>query len=398
MSSHSILAPSDSARWLRCVGAIHMSRGLPNLDAEYSASGALSHWLLEWALSHPTLDLSVWLGKEMKWGTPEYTFKIDEDRLDRVQQTVTNINREPGQMWIEHRLNTTPVLGVPDQEGHSDIIKVYPEGGVVKDDKLLKSVLSVHDFKDGYLLVRAENNTQGLIYLCAALMEFGLIGEFEAFRFCIHQPKINHYDEWTYTRAELEAFMTLIRPVAQLAYEIYHGIIPFDPEIHLQAGEEQCFWCPVRGRCPARAKRIIAMFEPIVAKRELDDQTLSAIYSMLDEVSQAVTDYRAEAHRRAMLGSTIEGQKLVYGNKGARAWADEQRAQDTLQMLLPPEKVFRPAKVISPTEAEKLLKKGYAPLADLVTQAPAQLRLVPIAHKGDAVTPLKFEPVKEPVV
>jgi hypothetical protein len=396
--AHSILAPSDSPRWLRCVGAIHLSRGLPNLDAEYNASGSLSHWLLEWALNHPTLDLSVWLGKEMKWGTPEYTFTVDEERLDRVRQTVTNINREPGETLTEHRLNTTPVLGVPDQEGHSDIIKLYPEGGVVKDEKLLKGVLSVHDFKDGYLLVNAKNNTQLMIYLCAALMEFGLIGEFNAFRACIHQPRINHYDEWTYTRAELEAFMTLIRPVAQLAYEIYHGTTPFDPEAHLQAGEEQCFWCPVRGRCVARAKRIISMFEPIVAKHELDDKTLSLIYSMLDEVSQAVADYRAEAHRRAMMGGTIDGQKLVYGNKGKRTWADPVAAQGLLELMLPTRKVFKEPEIISPTEAEKLLKKSYAPLADLVTQSPAQLRLVPIDHKGEAVQPLKFEPVKEPIV
>jgi hypothetical protein len=394
-SSHSILAPSDSSRWLRCVGAIHLSRGLPNLDAEYNASGSLSHWLLEWALTHPTLDLNVWLDKEMKWGTPEYTFTVDEARLDRVRQTVTNIMREPGQMWVEHRLNTTPVLGVPDQEGHSDIIKLYPEGGVMKNDKLLKGVLSVHDFKDGYLLVKAEDNTQGLIYLCAALMEFGLIGEFEAFRFCIHQPKINHYDEWTYTRAELEAFMTLIRPVAQLAYDIYHGNTEFNPDVHLQAGEEQCFWCPVRGRCVARAKRIISMFEPIVAKHEVDDKTLSLIHSMIDEVRQALTDYETEAHRRAMAGSTIDGFKLVYGNKGKRTWKDVKQATGALQLVLPPEKVFKPAELISPTQAEALLKKGYTPLADLVTQAPAQLRLVPLDHKGDAVQPLKFEPVPE---
>jgi hypothetical protein len=394
----SILRPSDSARWLRCVGAIHMSKGLPNLDAEYNASGSLSHWLLEWALNHPTLDLNVWLGKEMKYGTPEYTFTVDEERLDRVRSVVTNINREPGQMLTEHRLNTTPVLGVPDQEGHSDIIKLYPEGGVVKDEKLLRGVLSVHDFKDGYLLVNAKDNTQLLIYLCAALMEFGLVGEFNAFRACVHQPKINHYDEWTYTRAELEQFMLLIRPVAQLAYDIYHGVIPFDPDAHLQAGEEQCFWCPVRGRCSARAKRIIEMFKPIVAKHEVTDKVLSAIHSMIPEVRQALTDYEAEAHRRAVMGANIEGFKLVYGNKGKRAWANDKAAQDALSLLLPPEKVFQAPEVISPTQAEKLLKKGYAPLADLVTQTPAQLRLVPLDHPGEAVTPLQFKPVPEKLV
>lgn len=375
-----------------------MSRALPSLDAEYNASGTCSHWLLEWALNNPTLDLNSWLGKELKFGTPEYTFKVDEERLDRVRTAITAINREPGEPITEHRLDTTPVLGVPDQEGHSDIIKLDANGVVLIEGKEHKGVLSIHDYKDGYILVRAKNNTQGMIYLCAALFEYALVGEWNAFRFCVHQPKINHYDEWTYTRAELEAFMQAIRPVAQLAYEIYHGIVEFDPAKHLNAGEEQCFWCPVRGRCPARAKRIIALFQPILQRPELDDKMLSLIHSMVAEVRQALNDYEAEAHRRALTGSNIEGFKLVYGNKGKRTWSDEAAARAQLELLLPPEKVFKPAEIISPTEAEKLLKKGYEPLASLVSQTPAQLRLVPNDHKGAAVQPLKFEPVKESLV
>ena len=241
--SHSILSPSGSSRWLRCVGALYLSRGVEEPDKEHSSSGTCSHWLLEWQLTNPHLDLDHWLGKELQFDS--FTFKVDEERLDRVRSCVNVINREPGEMLTEHRLDTTPVLGVPNQQGHSDIIKLYPDGGVVKDDVLLKGVLTVHDYKDGYLLVNAKDNTQGLIYLCAAMLEFELVGHFEAFRFCIHQPKLHHYDEWTYTRQELEQFMALIRPVAKLAYDIYHETVPFDPAQHLVAGDER-----VRGHSP----------------------------------------------------------------------------------------------------------------------------------------------------
>jgi hypothetical protein len=394
MSSHSILAPSDSSRWLRCVGALYLSRGLPDPDKEYSASGTCSHWLLEWALNHPERDPIEWLGKELEFSG--FKFKIDEDRIDRVRAVVTQLNREPGEMVTEHRLDTTPVLGVPHQEGHSDILKAYPEGGVVRDEVLLKGVLSVHDFKDGYILVKAKDNTQGLIYLCAALFEYALTGEYNAFRFCVHQPKINHYDEWTYTRAELEAFMAAIRPVAKLAYDIYHEVVPFDPNAHLNAGEEQCTYCPVRGRCVARAKRVISMFEPLIRRHELDDASLGLLYQQLDEISAAVTDFRAEALRRAKAGAVLPGQKLVYGNRGARKWKDEKEAASALEMFLSEQEVYKHS-VISPTEAEKLMKKTYSAVADLVTQSEPQLRLVPLDHKGDAVTPVEFPPVKEPI-
>jgi len=55
-----------------------------------------------------------------------------------------------------------------------------------------------------------------------------VVGDLNAFRFCIHQPKLYHYDEWTYTRGELESFMTLIRPVAKLSspffWELLQGL------------------------------------------------------------------------------------------------------------------------------------------------------------------------------
>jgi hypothetical protein len=395
--THSILAPSGSSRWLRCVGALYLSRGVVEPDKEHSASGTCSHWLLEWQLKNPSLDLDSWLGKELEFDG--FKFKVDEDRLDRVRSCVAVINREPGEMLTEHRLDTTPVLGVPDQEGHSDIIKLYPEGGAVINDVLHKGVLSVHDYKDGYLLVNAKDNTQGLIYLCAAMKEFELVGDYNAFRFCIHQPKLHHYDEWTYTRAELVAFMALIRPVAKLAYDIYHENVPFDPQLHLVPGEEQCTYCPVRGRCVARAKRIMSMFEPLVKRHELDDKSLGVVYAQLDEIEAAITDFRAESLRRARLGVIIDGQKLVYGNKGRRQWTDKKKAEVFMDMLADSDKFYEPREIVSPTQAQKILKSDvYDALVEqgLVTQSEPQLRLVPLDHKGEAVTPLQFTPTQEP--
>jgi hypothetical protein len=316
-----------------------------------------------------------------------------------VRSCVAVINREPGEMLVEHGLNTTPVLGVPDQEGHSDIIKLYPEGGAVINGTVYRGVISVHDYKDGYLLVNAKDNTQGLIYLCAAMIEFSLVGEFNAFRFCIHQPKLNHYDEWTYSPAELEAFMALIRPVAKLAYDIYHETVPFDPQLHLVAGDEQCTYCEVRGRCVARAKRIMSLFEPLIKRHELDDISLGVVYKQLDEIEAAITDFRAEALRRAKLGVIVDGQKLVYGNKGKRTWVDKTKARSMMEMLADPEKIYEPREIISPTQAEKILKKdvyGALEAEGLVTQSDPQLRLVPLDHKGEAVTPIQFLPTQEP--
>jgi len=47
------------------------------------------------------------------------------------------------------------------------------------------------------------------------------------------------------------------------------------------------------------------------------------------------------------------------------------------------EKAFEPRVPISPTQAERLLKKGYEPLANLVTQSEAPWRLVPQGAAGE---------------
>jgi Protein of unknown function (DUF2800) len=381
--------------WLRCVGSVYLGKGTPNLDAEYNASGSCSHWLGEWQLNHPELDLNSWLGKEMTFGdNPAFKFVIDEERIGRVRAYVEAVVREPGMRMVEERLDTTPVLGVPDQEGHSDVVQLYPEGGVVKDGKLLRGVLTVRDFKDGHIMVHAKDNTQGMIYLCAAMIHYSLLGEFEAYRFCIHQPKLHHYDEWTYTRAELEAFMDAIRPIAKIAYDLYYGTLPFDPAKHLTAGEEQCLWCPVRGRCPARAQYIISLLEPIIMKHEINEETLGSILAVAGDVKAALDDYEAEALRRASNGVKIPGQKLIRGRRGDRRWVDPKQAEGILSLVLPDEQLYEPRTIISPAQAERLLK-GDKSLGAYVTQSEGKLKLAPEDDPHQEVKLEQFKPVPE---
>jgi hypothetical protein len=389
---HSLLAPSAAERWTRCVGALHLSRGVVEPDKEYSASGTVSHMIAASLLTGDTLNASQWLGATCQEGS--FKFIIDQDRLDRVQTYIDAVNREPGRLWVEKKLNTSPILGLAGQEGHADAIKLDLDGAVEILGVPHKGVLSVHDFKDGYLQVKAKNNLQGLLYLAAALYEFDLMAEINALRFVIHQPKIHHYDEWTYTRAEIDAVCTVLRPVAKLAYDIYYGAVEFDPAIHLNAGEEQCAWCPVRGSCPARANRIVKLFEPLINRHALDDDTLAQIYMRLDEISGAVNDFRTEALRRAQMGTVIPGFKLVRGKMGKRVWINKTLAESALEGELGAH-AFAPREIISPTEAEKLLKKkGYEPLKKLVTQAEGSLTLAPVTDTRDAVKLPEFGIVK----
>src|SRR5882757_1904085 len=109
----------------------------------------------------------------------------------------------------------------------------------------------------------------------------------------------------------------------------------------------------------ARALRVMSMFEPLVKRHELDDKSLGVVYAQLDEIEAAITDFRAEALRRAKLGVIVDGQKLVYGNKGKRMWVDKKKVEGALAMTLEPElmaKIYEPREIVSPTQAQKILK------------------------------------------
>ena len=376
-----------------------MSKGVQEIDKEDAASGTCSHWILETSLRESAAP-EIFLGKKLHFDG--FDFVIDQDRCDRVTTVMKNIYREPGQMWVEQRLNTSPVFDVPGQFGHADIVKLDQFGSVTIQDEAHTGVLSVHDFKDGYIRVDAKDNLQGLCYGAAGYLTFDILSPINAIRFCIHQPKIGHYDEWSYTRAEIEQFIVGIRPVAKLAYDIYTGAVPFDAGKHLLAGEEQCYYCPVRGSCPARAKQMVDLFAAVITDHAIDDSTLSKLYVRLDEVEQACKDYRGEALRRALHGRKITGYKLVKGKRGHRAWADEAKAEDKLTKLLPGDTAYEPRVLISPTEAEKRIGKEpfkqtfYAEGTEkLIKQSEGSLSLVPENDPREEMVPETFKPVHE---
>lgn len=394
--THSLLAPSGAKTWARCAGSLLLSKNIAGTTSKDAASGTCTHWLSEQLFKHGTQPESF-LAKELEHDG--HRFIIEQDRCDRVHAYVTAVLREPGQRFIEHHLDTSAILGVPNQSGHADVVTLDPTGVVLIDGTEYKGVLSVHDLKDGHEVIWAKDNLQGLIYAAAALHKFDLTADFNAVRFCIHQPRERHYDEWAYTRDEIASFVAAIRPVAKLVYDLFHGNVDFDPMVHLNAGESQCQWCPARGGCPARARRIVSMFETLAARHEIDDETLSQIYIRLDEIESACNDFRAEAVRRATRGHTITGQKVVRGKQGARQWRDPARAVETLQLLVEDEALYAPREVKSPTQIEALVGKkkftGMTQIHKLITRSEGSLSLAPLDDPRPAVKIETFDVIPE---
>ncbi len=110
-------------------------------------------------------------------------------------------------------------------------------------------------------------------------------------------------------------------------------------------------------------------------------------YTLLGAIEGWCAAIKAEAFRRAE-GGELPGFKLVSGKRGARAWASAEEAETTMKAMRLKVGEMYNLNLISPTQAEKLLKEAprrWKRLQSLVTQPPGKPTLVPVADPRPAL-------------
>jgi hypothetical protein len=91
-----------------------------------------------------------------------------------------------------------------------------------------------------------------------------------------------------------------------------------------------------------------ASLERALAAVPLIDQWCKAIYAEVDRrVREGIT----------VIGSDGKPMKIVEGKQGDRAWIDEAQAEAALLGVLPIEKAYKPAAIITAAAAAKILDK-----------------------------------------
>lgn len=385
--THSILSPSKLAQIVACRGSLALTKGMTNPTNEHAASGTCTHWLGQQLLVHGDMPEN-YLGKWLEFDG--FRFKVDRDRCDRVHVYADNVMREPHDfMDVEVHLDTSPVLGVPGQGGTADIVMGHFE----------TETLIVDDLKDGANLIYAPRNKQLATYGAAALHKYDLVRNWAFIKVRIQQPRMEHFDEYTYTREELNDFMAEIAPAAQEAYRLYMSGTQQEIYDALTPGSPQCDYCLARGTCAKRTDQVLELF-PVAGEEPepltlADDEVASAL-SRTDEIESWCRDIRAEALRRALAGRKLPGWKVVQGRQGNRKWIDEDKARTVLGLALSDEQLYEPRNICSPTVIEKILKKSKAldyeaTIAPMVSRADGSLSIVPESAARAAVTVSSLE-------
>lgn len=391
--AHALLSPSSAYTWIECAASTAAQIGQPDESSEYADEGTAAHELAKWCLED-CHDAETYLGKIIPVGTvtrrdeqtgesitePRRTFEVDEDMAGYVQLYVDSVCERVKalelagaqvQLLVEQRLSIEHITGEADARGTSDcvIIAIWPDG---------HAELEVRDLKYGRgVEVSAERNYQAMVYAHAALYEHGEFADFQRVNIVIHQPRIKDApSEWATTPTELDAWVDeTARPAAQRAM-LYVGsesplvLSDFNP------GEKQCKFCKAKAVCPALAAHVEATigedFETVGDSLTrgvdagaadprhvdlLDNERLGLIYGSLDLIDGWMKAVRGRIEHELLQAHPVPGVKLVAGRRGARAWNDPEAAEALLKSMRLKQDQMYNFKLISPTQADKLLRQ-----------------------------------------
>lgn len=402
--AHALFSPSSGHKWLRCEGALAMEDGLPNTTNDAAEEGTAAHELAAVTLTDGKYNCSAYEGRifNKEWEATEEMCENVQIYVDAIRARIDEYYTAGAvdvHLYVENRVDLSGFLAIPDQFGTSDAIFLveWADG---------TWLISVEDLKYGYRIVSAEENEQLMLYALAAYDQYSAVGNFTRARMVIHQPRREHVSDWEMPIDELIAFGERAQVAAQKAHRLIGkpkgSLLP-----HLTPGDKQCQYCKAAGNCPALGKfvedQVGAEFEDIT--KELVESPPPATYSGDDYARDLAAiplvelwckRKLASAESFIFAGGKIPGWKIVAGKKGRRAWSDKNMVESALKsMRLRHEDMYN-YKIISPTDAEKLLKKDsprrWNTLQKFIVQKEGQPSM---AEDADSREPLVITPPED---
>lgn len=377
---HALLSPSSAARWMRCPASVVVTRDMPEDSSPYAIEGTCAHRLAELLLNGADGFPADEAAKVIAAG-------VDPDSLvEPVRVYVDYVRSLGSEIVTEVSLDISLITKEPEARGTSDAV-VFSEG-----------VLHVCDLKYGKgEPVSADGNPQLAIYAGAALAAFDFLGEIREVCMHIVQPRLNSISVWRVSVDELMAFLADVTRAGAQCLRLLDEFPDPDavPAEQFNPGAKACRFCRHRGKCAALAKYALSVAGldlPAPLKASLDVQQLAYILDRIGLIKSWMGEVEAAAHAALMEGREVPGYKLVEGRAGSRKWTDESKAEKLLKAWKVPADFRYVKSLISPTQAEKLLKlktltdEQWAELCGYVSREPGKPTVVPASDKRPAIS------------
>ncbi len=358
---HTAMSPSKIEQFSICPASFAVSQGLAELSKPDAVQGTAAHEVHEWCLrtgrkaEDRVLDTIEVTELDRVW-----KIIVDDEMAVHVQESVDRCNELRGLAFTEVRVDISEFTPIPEQSGSSDHFVIDIEG----------RTLYVIDFKYGKgVHVSAFLNPQLIYYALGVLRGVGDVFEIDRVVIRIHQPRLDNWDEWRTTPAELIA---LGRHHKRLLTRCLEPNAPFRPD------PKACRFCKARTQCKALAEQVrrvaTGMFDDLDAEITEFDTPWPAVMPSVDLMTP---EQLAAVRRHAPLlieffksvntrllhlllhNEAVPSIKVVEGRSNRRYRDDIARRQAASFLLgkgVPPSKVFT-VETVSPAQAEVLLPK-----------------------------------------
>lgn len=345
--AHSFIGGSTAARIIGCPGSLTLHRKLLDPSAkdeasEYAREGSMLHAVMETAIPLAHGELLQMVGTEPGgFGVILTQEHIDAKVLPALRAFEEYVSTLGDELIFEQEITVSAPSIHKTAFGTADILGRTQKKLVVGDWK----------FGDG-IRVDVEDNEQMLFYAACALETADvrdLTEGVEEVDLLIIQPMRESGEVWdvhTVSIDTVRTFAALMRTCVEEA----------EQEQPRMALGDHCRWCKVKLHCPLQRRGIAEM-----DRTQIAPETLGELLTRAEQVEDFIASLRGEAFKLLTAGHSIPGWKLV-PKRAQRKWLDEQVATAKLKALGLKAKEICPPELVSPAQAEKLLKlKGKNP-------------------------------------
>ena len=332
MAQHSsIVGGSTAKRVINCPGSVALVAQMPPKPSSvYADTGTLLHNVIADVLDGKATPQDF-------LGAVHADVTLDQDLIDRkLMPALAALNEIDPDKIMEYETEVVVGFGdlLPGVFGSADIVGRIGDTAYIVDWK----------FGDG-VAVDVEENPQLMFYAAAAMRTPAAQWAFEGatkVELVIVQPP--YVKRWETTPRRIQLFEKELMQAVKVAQR---------PDAPLAQGD-WCRWCAAKAICPimtGAADRAL-----VSALKGVDVASVSDHLKIADQLEGWIKEVRALAMQTLEAGLPVPGYKLV-PKRAMRQWMDEGKALDAMCDLGLDVKELTETKLLSPAQAEKVLKK-----------------------------------------
>jgi hypothetical protein len=361
MQHSNIVGGSTAKRVIACPGSVALVQKMPpKPSSEHADRGTMLHDVI-----------AEILGKDLPWdqfiGTVYEGQVLTQELFDeKIAVALELLDQVDPDKRMEYEVETRVGFGdlLPGVFGSTDLVGRIGDRAVVLDWK----------FGDG-VVVDAVENDQLMFYAAACMRtesaQWAFAGATEVELIIVQPPMIKR---WVTTKERIKQFEQDLVLAVKAAMK---------PDAKLQHGDH-CRWCAAKPVCPRMTGAVDRALQ--VQLKEVDVDMLGKYLKNADLLEDWIKDLRGLAMQLLEKNLPVPGYKLV-PKQSRRQWSDETKALAALHdMGVPRAELLKPEELLSPAQAEKVLKKRKMMLPDeLVVSVSSGTTMAPESDPRPAV-------------